>query len=95
MSALGLVVTDVTAGDVLMMVIVALDDDDWLGEVPEESAPPSPESRPGKGPPMSPYYEDTMPGWMPGDEEGTTRGAPRVADITEGGRGTNGGPKER
>ena len=60
--------------------------DDWLADVPAEE-----KQAPGvvlkKGDPMSPYYEDTMPGWLPGDDADSTRGAPRPADITAAGRG--------
>jgi hypothetical protein len=62
--------------------------DDWLADVNDEDA--APKAAPGhdKGDPMSPYYEDTMPGWLPGDAEGATRGAPRsdTTDISPPGR---------
>lgn len=50
-------------------------DDDWLAEVPDDA--PSGESAGGR---MSPSYEDTLPGWLPGsDGAGSTRGGPRSA----------------
>ena len=62
-------------------------DDDWLADLPEdEPAAAAPGVVVDKGDPMSPYYEDTMPGWLPGDDAAATRGAPRPADITAAGR---------
>jgi hypothetical protein len=67
--------------------------DDWLAELPKAAsataegvAEPTPDEEEKKADKMSPYYEDTMPGWLPGDEEGSTRGAPRPADITSAGK---------
>lgn len=67
--------------------------DDWLAELPKAApataegvAEPTPHEEGKKADKMSPYYEDTMPGWLPGDEEGSTRGAPRPSDITSAGK---------
>ncbi len=46
-------------------------EDDWLAELPEAPAGASEGN-------MSPNYEDTVPGWLPGPEgAGATRGGPR------------------
>mgnify|MGYP000002593872 CR=1 FL=1 len=54
---------DLTAGDV---AVEAPTDDDWLAELPE--APPE-----GS---MSPHYQDTVPGWLPGSPD-DSRGGPK------------------
>ena len=56
--------------------------DDWLADVGGADAVAADAPVVQKGDPMSPYYEDTLPGWLPGDDAGATRGAPR-AETTD------------